>query len=104
MKAATQSLIIAVALVVSAGSADARPPRFSANHAVPIQNFPSLDPSRYGEPVPYSARGSAFYEYGVAYPAPASRNYAGATPAPAFRPYYGGSNIGYYGTFRDRRR
>lgn len=101
VKAAIRSLVVAVALATSASSVDAGPPRYSANHSVPIQTLPSLNQERYGEPLPYSAPGSAFSTYGVAYPAPAYRNYPNVPPP---RTVIGGSNIGYYGTFRDRRR
>ncbi len=101
MKSALLALFVTAAL---AASADARPPRYSASHAIPVRTLTIYDEARYGEFLPHSDPRGAFSTYGVAYPHPYYRS-AGPVnpPTPTYGPrggYIGTYNGGIFGSRR----
>lgn len=104
MKAAILSVIVAAALVASAGVADAAPPRFSANNALPVRTTQLYDEARYGEFLRHSDPRGAFSTYGVAYARPYYRNNPPVNyPTPTYAPrggYIGTYTGGIFGSWR----
>ena len=94
MRTAILSLIVAVALAATAGSAAAAPPRYSSAHSVPIRATPLFDEARYGEFLPHSDPRGAFSTYGVAY---AHQSYRTAPPVNYPQPTFSRTG-GYIGT------
>lgn len=103
MRTVILSLTVAGALAVSAGTAAAGPPRFSANHSVPPRTISFYNEARYGEFLPHSDPRGAFSTYGVAYPRPYYRGGNGPVnpPTPTYAPhggYVGTYNGGIFGS------
>jgi hypothetical protein len=107
VKTAIRSLVLAIAVAVSASSADAAPPRFSGNNTVPVRASTFYDEARYGEFLPHSDPRGAFSTYGVAYARPYYRNNPPVNyPTPTYAPrggFIGMYNGGIFGSRREGR-
>lgn len=91
-----RATLLALAVLVTAATADARPPRVNGTNTAPLRASGFYDEARYGEFLPHSHPGSAFSAYGVPYAHPVYRT---APPARGPEPVFNRRNGAYLGTF-----